>query len=50
MQHFPHQKYQTHFQLQEMLKEGFLKYDLELIKYSASNPHHTDENSLLVKW
>lgn len=36
-------------QLQEMLKEGFSKYDLEFIKYSACNPHHTDKNSILVK-
>lgn len=36
-------------QLQEMLKNGFSKYNLDLIKYSACNPHHTDENSVLVK-
>lgn len=36
-------------QLKEMLKHGFAKFDLELIRYSACNPHHTDENSVLVK-
>ena len=36
-------------QLQQMLKNGFSKYNLDLIKYSACNPHHTDENSVLVK-
>ena len=36
-------------QLKEKLEKGFAEYGFELIDYSASNPHHTDADSILVK-
>ena len=35
--------------LKEKLEKGFAEYGFELIDYSASNPHHTDADSILVK-